>query len=133
MGLFGWLGGLFDNDNGSMDTGTTINPASGLPMISGDTSGVDVGGNPYGMDKSVDFSNSGDSSINSDSDFMNNDFGSSDSFATIAFLPIVLAVSATTIVLIAAVQVLAMIFNRIISTFPDKIHNNRQYYTYNNT
>ena len=92
MGLFGWLGGLFDNDNGSMDTGTTINPASGLPLISGDTGRVDVGGNPYGMDNSDDFSNSSDSFINSDSDFMNSDmfsnnsdFGSSDIFGNDSF------------------------------------------------
>jgi hypothetical protein len=76
MGLFSWLGGLFDDDNGSMDTDTTINPASGLPMISGDTSGVDVDGNPYGMDDSDDFNNNSDSFINSDSDF-----GSSDMFS----------------------------------------------------
>jgi hypothetical protein len=83
MGIFNWLSGLFNSDddtigiNGSdniISSDTTINPASGLPMISGDTSGVDVGGNPYGMDDSDDFNNS-DSFINSD-----NDFGSSDSF-----------------------------------------------------
>ena len=84
MGIFNWLSGLFNNDDDTIDTigsddiigsGTTINPASGLPMISGDTSGVDVGGNPYGMDDSDDFNNNSDNFINSD-----NDFGSSDSF-----------------------------------------------------
>ena len=40
-----------------MDAGYTINPASDLPMISGDTSGVDVGGNPYGMDDPRQFDN----------------------------------------------------------------------------
>ncbi len=87
MGLFSWLGGLFNDDNGSMDIGTTINPASGLPMVNGDTSGVDVGGNPYGMDNSDDFNNSNDSFMNSNDDIMNNDmfnnnddFGSSGSF-----------------------------------------------------
>jgi hypothetical protein len=92
MGIFNWLGGFFNGFNNDDDTadsigsddiigsGTTINPASGLPMISGDTSGVDVGGNPYGMDDSDDFSNSGDSFINSDNDFGNNDSFSNDSF-----------------------------------------------------
>ena len=84
MGIFNWLGSLFNSDddtigiNGSDDiisSDTTINPASGLPMISGDTSGVDVEGNPFGMDDSDDFNNNSDSFINSD-----NDFGSSDSF-----------------------------------------------------
>lgn len=31
------------------DQSFTVNPASGLPMISGDTSGVDVAGNPFGF------------------------------------------------------------------------------------
>lgn len=31
------------------DTYCTINPATGLPMVGG-CGGVDVGGNPYGMD-----------------------------------------------------------------------------------
>ena len=86
MGVFSWLGGLFDNDNGSMDTGATINPASGLPMISGDTSGVDVGGNPYGMDDSDDFNNNSDSFMNSDSDFMNSDtFSNNSDFGSDSF------------------------------------------------
>ena len=49
--------------------GGCINPASGLPMISDDCMGVDVGGNPYGTDlndhwdhgSSFDSSNSFDS------------------------------------------------------------------------
>lgn len=32
------------------ERGSTINPATGLPMVSGDASGVDVAGNPYGFD-----------------------------------------------------------------------------------
>ena len=89
MGIFNWLGSLFNSDddtigiNGSDDiisSDTTINPASGLPMISGDTSGVDVEGNPFGMDDSDDFNNNSDSFINSD-----NDFGSSDSFGNDSF------------------------------------------------
>lgn len=55
--LFGWLGGASDSGiddvasgiDISNDTGCTINPASGLPMIDG-CGGVDVGGSPFGMD-----------------------------------------------------------------------------------
>lgn len=36
---------LFDDHH---SCGSTVNPASGLPMISGDMSGVDVGGNLFG-------------------------------------------------------------------------------------
>lgn len=32
------------------DGAVCINPATGLPMLSGDCSGVDVAGNPYGCD-----------------------------------------------------------------------------------
>ena len=80
MGIFNWLSGLFNNDDDTIGTtgsddiigsGTTINPASGLPMISGDTSGVDVEGNPFGMDDSDDFNNNSDSF---------NSFGNDDSF-----------------------------------------------------
>ena len=89
MGIFNWLGGLFNNDDDTIgindsddiiSSGTTINPASGLPMISGDTSGVDVGGNPYGMDDSDDFNNNSDIFINSDNDFGNSNSFSNDSF-----------------------------------------------------
>lgn len=37
------------NDYNSHEFKNQINPATGLPMISGDTSGVDVAGNPYGF------------------------------------------------------------------------------------
>lgn len=74
--------GMFDS---TLQTGTCINPASGLPMISGDTSGIDVGGNVYGcnndsfdssslfdsgvsgMDTGCDWSSSVDSWSSSDS------------------------------------------------------------------
>lgn len=42
MSLFDWLFG-----DGTMDSGPSVNPATGLPMIS-DFS--DVAGNPYGAD-----------------------------------------------------------------------------------
>ncbi len=32
------------------DTGSTVNPATGLPMLSGGMSGVDIGGSPFGTD-----------------------------------------------------------------------------------
>jgi hypothetical protein len=38
------------------DGGSCINPATGLPMISGDLGGVDVGGSPYGTDLHVHMS-----------------------------------------------------------------------------
>lgn len=74
--------GMFDS---TLQAGTCINPASGLPMISGDTSGIDVGGNVYGcnndsfdssslfdtgvsgMDTGCDWSSSTDSWSSSDS------------------------------------------------------------------
>lgn len=44
MGIWNWLFG------GDMPhAATDINPATGLPMV-GDIGGVDVGGNPFGMD-----------------------------------------------------------------------------------
>lgn len=43
-----------DDDNaapGAADVPlTTINPSTGLPMLDGGISGVDVGGSPFGMD-----------------------------------------------------------------------------------
>jgi hypothetical protein len=79
MGLFGWLGDFFGSSAGSsvttstggflgasgLDDGCSINPASGLPMVSG-CSGLDVAGNPYGTDFSQ-----------SDSGISNSTFGSS--------------------------------------------------------
>jgi hypothetical protein len=42
----------FPSDGGFCDDCSNsyqVNPASGLPMISGNTSGVDVAGNPFGF------------------------------------------------------------------------------------
>lgn len=56
--FLGWFGGdtsgsgVDDGTSGidiSADSGSTINPSTGLPMI-GDCGAVDVGGNPFGMD-----------------------------------------------------------------------------------
>lgn len=51
--IFGWLssGNMGDSSPDSVpsqDETCTTNPATGLPMVSG-WGGVDVGGNPYGM------------------------------------------------------------------------------------
>jgi hypothetical protein len=40
------------SSNGSRSE-NCINPATGLPMVGGKCSGVDVGGNPYGMNNSM--------------------------------------------------------------------------------
>jgi hypothetical protein len=60
---------------------TTINPATGLPMVSG-IGGVDVAGNPYGMDSSHDdmFSSFDDSFDSGISDSFSDPFDSFDSF-----------------------------------------------------
>ena len=34
----------------STNSGGVVNPATGLPMLHGDMSGIDAGGNQYGMD-----------------------------------------------------------------------------------
>ncbi|WP_044413445.1 hypothetical protein [Thiomicrospira microaerophila] len=53
MGLFSSLAGWFgNNDTVSSVEATEINPANGLPMIGG-MGGVDVAGNPYGIDSSA--------------------------------------------------------------------------------
>jgi len=58
--LFSWIGGSstveFD-DGTSLHQGVdcNVNPASGLPMIDGSCSGVDVAGNPYGTDLHDDY------------------------------------------------------------------------------
>lgn len=64
--LFGWLGddsiAELDNDFTSQgyNAGCTVNPATGLPMLDGDTcGGVDLGGNPYGMDMDHDWGTPG--------------------------------------------------------------------------
>ena len=52
--LFSCLGGSstieLDDDSTSTHQGMgwTVNPSSGLPMVDGSCSGVDVAGNPYG-------------------------------------------------------------------------------------
>jgi len=51
MGLFSWFGSWFSD--GLDHSETEINPASGLPMVGG-TGGVDIEGNPYGMDNHDD-------------------------------------------------------------------------------
>lgn len=79
--IFGWFsfGSVGDSSPDSapaQDETCTTNPATGLPMVSG-CGGVDVGGNPYGMnlhdnwthstswDSSSSGSNSWDSGISS--------------------------------------------------------------------
>lgn len=63
--LFGWLGDDSiaepedDLKSQHFDAGCSINPASGLPMVGGDCGGVDVGGNPYGMDMDHDWGTPG--------------------------------------------------------------------------
>lgn len=51
--LFGHTHSAFDENahstTASHDTGT-VNPATGLPMTSGDTTGFDFGGSPFGCD-----------------------------------------------------------------------------------
>ncbi|WP_073977014.1 hypothetical protein [Erythrobacter donghaensis] len=53
MRLFQWLTGLFTSSStppsSSTDEGPRINPATGLPMITPGIGGVDVGGNPFGV------------------------------------------------------------------------------------
>lgn len=70
MRLFSWLFDWFSNTSNSIDSDTQIhnsdtasysqddfavNPATGLPMVGG-MGGVDVHGNPFGMDLHDDFS-----------------------------------------------------------------------------
>jgi len=64
--LFGWLGDDSiaepDDDLTSQhaDTGCSVNPATGLPMLDSDAcGGVDVGGNPYGTDLHDGWSSNG--------------------------------------------------------------------------
>lgn len=60
---------FFDNDafdalGSGFDVGPTYNPGTGLPMVNGGPFGVDVGGNPYGMDlHQADSWSGGNSSI----------------------------------------------------------------------
>jgi len=64
--LFSWLGGSstveLDDDFTSQhyDAGCSVNPSTGLPMIDSDScGGIDVAGNPYGMDMHDDWSTPG--------------------------------------------------------------------------
>jgi len=71
----------FDDD---ISAGAAINPENGLPMVGG-VGGVDVAGNPYGVDNSgIDFDHMSDMhSINDDllsTDIGMDDFGMNDSF-----------------------------------------------------
>lgn len=63
----------------SSSESTAINPANGLPMIDG-VSGVDIEGNPYGLDSSHDHW----STSNFDH-YGSTDFGSTDSWNTDSF------------------------------------------------
>jgi hypothetical protein len=51
--LFGSTSGTSDSDvhstTASHATGA-VNPATGLPMVSGDSTGIDIGGSPFGVD-----------------------------------------------------------------------------------
>lgn len=57
MSLWNWLFGsassAFDSDAHSTterhETGA-VNPATGLPMVSGGSTGIDIGGSPFGID-----------------------------------------------------------------------------------
>jgi hypothetical protein len=53
MRLFQWLTTLFTGSStppsAPIDEGPKINPATGLPMINRGIGGVDVGGNPFGL------------------------------------------------------------------------------------
>ena len=51
MSIWNWLfGDVGDVTASSALDVTTTNPATGLPMIDGQMSGLDVAGNPYGID-----------------------------------------------------------------------------------
>lgn len=53
MSLWNWLFGRAPhalNEDVHSTTASTVNPATGLPMVNGDSTGIDVGGSPYGFD-----------------------------------------------------------------------------------
>lgn len=56
MSIWKWLLSGFDNNTGAHDApdssaeSTVVNPATGLPMLNGDMSGIDAGGSLYGSD-----------------------------------------------------------------------------------
>ena len=79
MSLFGWLGSIFDDPSNSC--GTTINPASGLPMVDG-TCGVDVAGNFYGTDNNSSTHDTDSSSWDSSSSFDSGMSIGSDTFSS---------------------------------------------------
>ena len=65
MSLWNWIFGdrlpVALHDSPKPSSGT-VNPATGLPMLSGETYGVDVGGSPFGSDwtdTSRDFGSAG--------------------------------------------------------------------------
>lgn len=79
MPLWDWLfrsvSSAFDSDVHSTPanhaTGA-VNPATGLPMVSGDSTGVDIGGSPFG----ADLHSNGTTNTGCDN------FGSSDSWSS---------------------------------------------------
>ena len=69
MGLFDFFNafkGSGDNNESSIDSCSSINPANGLPMI--ENSCIDIEGNPFGTDSisSFDMDNSFDTSSSFD-------------------------------------------------------------------
>tara|TARA_B100000929_G_scaffold289470_1_gene280200 strand:- start:90 stop:353 length:264 start_codon:yes stop_codon:yes gene_type:complete len=55
MSIFGWLSDMFSgytetgvSDMSSSVNNNEVNPATGLPMVHGTSSGVDIAGNHYG-------------------------------------------------------------------------------------
>lgn len=57
MALWKWLLGSLDDNTTALsapapmeEVSSTVNPATGLPMLSGEISGVDTGGSPFGTD-----------------------------------------------------------------------------------
>ena len=79
MGLFDGFSGWFGGGSSFGDSGTSVNPASGLKVVDG--SMIDVAGNPYGADSSNSFSAFNDddplSSFGGTSMFNNDGSGSS--------------------------------------------------------
>lgn len=77
MSLWGWLfcsptasDATACNDiDHEVSSGCAINPATGLPTVSGEAYGLDVGGNPFGMDVSAPISTPSISSDDSWSSF----------------------------------------------------------------
>jgi hypothetical protein len=79
--MFGWLKSWFSSDSETgierdfgTSSGCSINPASGLPMIGDDCTGIDVAGNPYGTDLQDSWTDSGLSDWNSISEDWSSSF-----------------------------------------------------------